>query len=138
MSTFTAAAATDRSLIFTFAPESTVPADFPERVEAAMTAAGGRVRFVELRVSDAEQEKRIDNPDRTEAGKLASLATLRAIRRQDEVTPGGFTPWRADMVIDTDASDAESSARVIRDAFGLSAVAPHEPYPEPFSDGCAV
>jgi len=103
-----------------------------------MTAAGGRVRFVELRVSDAEQEKRIENPDRTEAGKLASLATLRAIRRQDEITPGGFTPWRADMVINTDASDAESSARVIRDAFGLSAVAPHEPYPEPSSDGWAV
>jgi len=81
-------------------------------------------------VSDAEQEKRIGNPDRAAAGKLASLATLRAIRHRDPADETVGTPLRADVVVDTEASTPEESARAIRDSLGLTSVAPHQPYPE--------
>ncbi len=131
MSTFAAAAATDRSLIFTFAPERTVPSDFTDRVRACMATGDGRVHFVRLRVSDGERERRIENADRLAAGKLSSLSTLR-----DIVAPVGANPWvappiRADLVLDTDTTSAEGNARIIRDELRLASRTPHRPYPGP-------
>jgi len=57
MSVFADAARAGTSLIFTFAPESTVPPGFPGRVRKTVDDAGGRVCFVRLLVSEAEQER---------------------------------------------------------------------------------
>lgn len=80
METFTAAAATGRSMIFTFAPEASVTSDFPAHVSEAVTRSGGKVVFVALSVDDAEQERRIDSASRAEFGKLRSLELLRQLR----------------------------------------------------------
>ena len=49
------AARSGRSLIFTFAPEPSVAADFPERVTRIVAAVGGRVTFVALALPATEQ-----------------------------------------------------------------------------------
>jgi chloramphenicol 3-O-phosphotransferase len=76
----TAAAGANRSLIFTFAPEATVAADFPDRVRAEIEALGGEVIFVALTVPEAEQERRIDTPERAQFGKLRSLELLHQLK----------------------------------------------------------
>ncbi|MGO1355124.1 MAG: hypothetical protein ACTIA5_08640 [Brachybacterium tyrofermentans] len=116
LDTFAAAAQAERSLIFTFAPEETVPAGFPERATSAVRDHGGRVRFASLDVSAAEQERRIENADRKQFGKLASVETLRHLR-----TAGSFaaeTPPR-DITIDTETTAPADAAAVLADAFNL-------------------
>ncbi|MGP9680856.1 hypothetical protein [Brachybacterium sp. AOP3-A1-3] len=117
LDTFAAAADADTSLIFTFAPESTVPAGFPERAVSAVNDHGGRVRFAGLEVSAAEQERRIENADRKQFGKLASVETLRHLR-----TAGSFAGEvpPADIAIDTESVSPTDAAARLADAFGLS------------------
>jgi chloramphenicol 3-O-phosphotransferase len=74
------AAAADRSLIFTFAPEPTVAPDFAERVRTLVQSAGGEVMFVALTVPPDEQERRLTRPDRAAFGKLRSVDLLRRLR----------------------------------------------------------
>ncbi|MEL4319832.1 hypothetical protein WJX64_12525 [Leifsonia sp. YIM 134122] len=119
LQTFTAAAKADRSLIFTFTPEPTVSATFVGDAVSAVTAAGGRVDFVALAVSPAEQELRIDNPDRRRFNKLSSVDTLRAIRATES---GEVSVPPAELVIDTEHSSPEESARLISTTFGLQRV----------------
>jgi len=74
------AVAAERSLIFTFAPEKTVAADFPKRVLDLVEAGGGEVLLVALEVSAGEQERRLMRPDRADFGKLQDMDLLRARR----------------------------------------------------------
>ena len=85
METFLAAAADQRSLIFTFAPEPTVATDFPKRVQDAVEAAGGSVVFVALTVPPEEQDRRLNAPSRSAFGKLTSLDLLHSLRAQFDV-----------------------------------------------------
>ncbi len=120
-------AALGRSLSFTYAPDTTVPAGFPARVVAAVEAHGGRVRFVGLTVSHAEQERRVELPDRREFHKLDDAGWLRRSRNDPlpEAPP-------VDLEIDTDRSDPAESAAWIVQHFGLQA---QEPWPRfPFAD----
>ncbi len=80
LETFSAAAETGQSLIFTFAPESTVAEDFPARVSHLVEAAGGEVIYVALDLAPDEQERRLGNPSRAAFGKLQSLDILRSLR----------------------------------------------------------
>jgi hypothetical protein len=73
---FEAAAREGRSLIFTYAPEPSVAADFPERARALVEGLGGRVVFAALDIAVEEQRRRLTAPDRAAFGKLRSLATL--------------------------------------------------------------
>lgn len=75
-----AAARAKRSLIFTFAPEATVAADFPDRVRAEIEALGGKVTFVALTVPETEQQRRIDTPERAQFGKLRSRELLHELK----------------------------------------------------------
>ena len=75
LSVIAEAAAVDRSLVFTFTPEPTVPAGFPGRITRVVESAGGRVVWVRLLVSDHEQERRIDAADRKQFHKLTSIST---------------------------------------------------------------
>jgi chloramphenicol 3-O-phosphotransferase len=129
MRTFEAAAASDRSLIFTFAPERTVPEDFPARAADVVRAAGGRVHFVALQVSREQQEARIGNLDRRQHKKLADLGTLRSIRDADASAEHPMQPLPTDLTIDTDRSSAEQSAIAIRDAFSIAYQEAQSPYP---------
>ncbi|HIZ35018.1 MAG TPA: chloramphenicol phosphotransferase CPT family protein [Candidatus Ruania gallistercoris] len=123
---FTDAARADRSLTFTFAPEATVRPGFPERTRTAVEAHGGRVRFVQLTVSESEQERRIGAESRRAFHKLTDLDTLRRLRnyRDDVELPP------KDLEVDTDISTPERTAALIVEHFGLAAQAPAERYPD--------
>lgn len=124
LAVFTEAARHDRSLIFTFTPEDTVTAGFPARARAAVESAGGSVCFVHLRVSDAEQERRVADPSRTEFHKIASVQALRQVAAQ----PAGELP-PVDLGIDTDLTSPEESAALIAASFQLPPQAPGARYP---------
>ena len=126
LSVIAEAAAVDRSLIFTFTPEPTVPAGFPGRVARVVESAGGRVLWVRLLVSDREQESRIGASGRQQFHKLTSISTLRRLRSQ----PAAEQP-PADLDIDTEHSDPCTSADSIIEHFGLSAAPRHDRYPDP-------
>ena len=105
--TIEAAARIGRSLVFTFCPEPTVAADFPERLEALVRDAGGTVSFIRLEVSEEEQERRLVATNRT-GGKLRRVEVLRCW--QD-----GFKSAMAAMPapvlsIDTTVTTAEAAA----------------------------
>lgn len=115
LSVISDAARTGRSVIFTFAPESTVPLGFPDRLRAAVEDNGGRLCSVRLEVSERTQDARIGNVSRVEAGKLSDLQTLRAGRQN---TSSVERP-PAELVIDTDRSDPQVSAETIIRTFAL-------------------
>jgi hypothetical protein len=126
LSVIAEAAAVDRSLVFTFTPEPTVPAGFPARVARVVVSAGGRVLWVRLQVSDQEQERRIGAADRQQFHKLTSISTLRRLRSQ----PAGEQP-PADLVIETERSDPATSAAHIIGHYGLFPVPRNSRYPNP-------
>lgn len=127
---FTDAARTARSLTFTFAPEATVPVGFPRRARASVEAAGGRVCFVRLVVTEQEQERRIGNADRRQFHKLTDLATLRRLRDQG----GDVEQPPVDLEIDTGTTPPEASAALIADRFQLRPQEREPRYPEPVRD----
>ena len=126
---FEEAAREDRSLIFTFAPENTVPPDFIEETRAVIERHGGEVCFVELTVSPEEQDRRVENPDRKASNKLHSVEVLRKFR-----AAGGpaYPPIPADLVIDTETTAPAAAAERIVKAFALTPLpSPHVMYPDP-------
>lgn len=126
LATFAAAAESDRSLIFTFAPEPTVPTDFFARVVDTVQSRGGRVIFIELQVSDHEQAARLDNADRKVYGKLTDVAVLDELRRRSrQGEPFPIPP--ADVVLDTGTSSPADSARRIATELALPTHRPHSP-----------
>jgi len=80
LETIETAARTNRSMIFTFAPEPSVAPGFAERVVELVGAAGGKVMFVALTLGAEEQERRLIEPSRAEFGKLRSVEILRDLR----------------------------------------------------------
>lgn len=111
LETLAAAAAEGRSVVFTFAPEPTVAADFPERVRNLVTAHGGEVVFVALDVSPDEQERRVDSPSRRAFGKLRSAELLRSLR-SGMTAAMEMMPMPA-LRIDTEAMAPEAAAEAI-------------------------
>jgi len=120
------AARTERSIIFTFAPESTVADGFPDRLRAAVESNGGRLCSVRLEVSDRTQEARIGNASRVEAGKLSDVETLLAGRQHR--SPVEQPP--AELIIDTDRSSPEANAETIIRTFALQSEAPVVAFPD--------
>jgi chloramphenicol 3-O-phosphotransferase len=118
MTVFDTAAKSGQSLIFTFAPEPTVEPGFADRVRTVIEDAGGEVRFVQLTVSNDEQERRIVSESRKEFRKLTSLDVLRALRADFQSSETAMPA--PDLSIDTEETAPETVARRIAVAFGLS------------------
>jgi chloramphenicol 3-O-phosphotransferase len=116
LDTFRAAAQAGRSLIFTFAPEATVPDGFPARAASTVIEHGGGVHFVALFLSVDEQERRIGNDDRKRFRKLSSVDTLRRLR---SARASAVEQPPADLSIDTEELTAAAAAAKIRDEFDL-------------------
>jgi hypothetical protein len=116
---FEAAAQAGRSLIFTFAPESTVPESFPREAVEAVERHGGQVRFVGLVCDDQVREGRIEAPSRARWGKLNSLALARELRAQGS---NQFPELPAEVVVDTGAMTPGDAAERIATALGLPVV----------------
>lgn len=117
LATMGEAAASGRSLIFTFAPEPSVEAGFPERAQKAVEASGGEVSFVRLILDPAEQERRIGAESRAEFGKLRSLDILRKLRAQFDACDAAMPEPL--ITIDTKAFEPADAARQIAGAVGL-------------------
>ncbi len=117
---FSDAARAGTSLIFTFAPEPTVAAGFPRRARAAVEEAGGRVHFVRLLVSEAEQDLRVGlrvgGSSTSWAMWNCSVATGPASRELEQPP--------VDLEIDTDRSGPAETAATIATHFGLRPQAP--------------
>lgn len=111
---FAEAAAANRSVIFTFAPENTVASDFPERALSLVEGAGGSVFFIELIASVTEQERRIDAPSRARFGKLRSLELLRELRSQFDAALVAMP--KPCLSIDTTSVEPRAAAAAIADA----------------------
>ena len=110
---FGAAAREDRSLVFTFAPEPTVSADFPDRVSALIRDAGGEAAFVRLTVSSAEQERRMTEPSRREFAKLKSVELLRELRARFDFDALEAAMPAPRLVLDTMAMAPPEAAGLI-------------------------
>ncbi|WP_300579135.1 shikimate kinase [Phenylobacterium sp.] len=129
LSMFEEAARQDRPLIFTFAPERTVPDSFIAETRAAIEGHGGEVVFVELQVSSEEQMRRVEAPDRKASKKIHAREVL-----QKFIAGGGaaYPPIPADLVIDTEVMDPEAAAQRIVEALALEPLPePHVMYPDP-------
>lgn len=111
LQTFTEAARSARSLIFTFAPEATVDRHFPQRVRAAIEPLGGSVVFIALTVSPEEQERRIGDASRSEYGKLTSPDLLRELRDSFDASMRAMPA--AEFSIDTEVYDPAAAAERI-------------------------
>jgi len=116
LAVFDEAARAGRSLIFTFAPESTVRPQFIQEAAHSIERAGGRVRFVQLTCPVDEQERRVDAPSRAAFGKLRSVETLRRLRAEGAQD---FPPLPAEIVIDTGVMAPDAAARAIAYALAL-------------------
>lgn len=112
--TFVEAALAGHSLIFTYAPETTVTSDFLPRVISSVEGAGGKVRFVRLTISDEEQERRISNADRAQHGKLVSVEALRELRAMFRAAEQAMP--EPVVSVDTGAIPPESAAKMIAEA----------------------
>jgi len=108
---FEGAAQEGRSFVFTFLPESTVSERFSGEALRVVEQAGGAVFFVELTCSDETVLARLDQPGRSQFGKLTSAEEYRLLAAQ-----GAFAyPEMPPSVIDvaTDAVSAEEAASLI-------------------------
>jgi hypothetical protein len=113
---FDAAAKAGRSMIFTFAPESSVPASFVRETVETIERSGGKVRFVALTCADAVREARIEAPSRKAWRKLSSLALARELRAAGADV---FPALPAELSLDTGALGPDEAAARIAEALGL-------------------
>lgn len=119
MAGFETAGSAGKSLVFTFAPEPTVPDGFPERVQELIARHRGEVKFVRLVISREEQERRIANDSRKEFRKLVSLDLLRELREAFAQSEAEMPA--ANLVVDSEIDDPEMAARRIMAAFDIRA-----------------
>lgn len=111
MDAFEAAAAEDKSLIFTFQPENSVNPDFPAKVQNVVEGVGGRVTFVHLHLSREGQLARVENADRANFGKLRDVEILKANLDQFEASTRAMPA--ADITIETEQMSAYDAAELI-------------------------
>ena len=103
-----AAAEKLNGLIFTFAFDRTVRADFVEKTREIIESAGGEILFVELRCSEEELERRIEHPSRRRFGKLSSAGQFRELKEAGAFADPGIPPGR--LVLDTTELSAPDAA----------------------------
>jgi deoxyadenosine/deoxycytidine kinase len=104
-------------LIFTFAPEKTVPEDFPEKVKNLFAENGGKVIFVELKCSVEELEKRLADSSRAKFGKLNSVDFFRELNSQGVFNNPKIT---ADFAVDTTNLSPSETANIIAKKLNLA------------------
>jgi chloramphenicol 3-O-phosphotransferase len=116
MAMFHEAVRLDRSLIFTFTPERSVPGGFVPELTQLVRGAGGRILFVRLLCGREEQERRIENPSRAEFRKLRSLEVLRQMWDEGE-GPEALPP--SDLTVDTEQLSPREAAKAIAKVLNL-------------------
>ena len=114
---FEEAAANGVSLVFTFVYAHPQDAPHVERMCGYFEAQGGRALLVRLFCEREELERRVTRPGRAEAGKLASLDTLREVMsRHDLFSP---VPGRESFEVDNTGLAPDEVARLVIDHYHL-------------------
>jgi hypothetical protein len=121
LAAFREAANAGQSLIFTFAPERTVRAEFIGETIATVERHGGRVVFVALTCSSAEIERRIESPSRAEFCKLKSGRLFRDLSAAGAFD---FPPLPEVLTLDTGRFSPSETATQIRDYLAQDAANP--------------
>jgi len=116
LAAFAEAARADRSLIFTFNPERTVTEEFIQSAIDVVESAGGHVVFAELTCSEAELERRMEEPSRKEFGKLASLEQYRSLKSAGAFQ---FPKLPNEISVDTTNQSPAVTAKVIAERLPL-------------------
>lgn len=107
-----AAAENLNGLIFTFAFDRTVRRGFIENTREIIESSGGEVLFVELRCSEEELERRIENPSRRSFGKLSSAGQFRELKEAGAFVDPGIPAGR--LVLDTtELSGPDAAGRIV-------------------------
>jgi chloramphenicol 3-O-phosphotransferase len=122
LAAFAEAARHGVSLIFTFNPERTVRERFVSDTVSTVESAGGQVVFVELTCTEAELEKRMEDPSRKEFGKLASVELYRSLKGAGAFD---FSRLPDGLAFDTTNQAPAATARAIAQA--ISSRTPSEP-----------
>jgi len=110
LAAFAAAARAGTSLIFTFNPERSVREEFIQQTIDCITAAGGRVIFVELTCVAEQLEQRLEAASRKEFGKLTSLEQYRSLQAAGAFQ---FPKLPSGLTVDTTNSTPANTARLI-------------------------
>jgi predicted kinase len=102
----------NRSLVFTFKPQSAIRSSFISHACVIIERLGGEVVFVELTCPEETIEARIENEDRRTIGKLSSLAEYQRLRDQ-----GAFQfrtmPTPAVKIDTSQCSPSEAAGRIV-------------------------
>ena len=112
LAAFAEAARNEVSLIFTFNPERTVRESFIAETLAAVAEVGGQVIFVELTCSEAELERRMEEPSRSEFGKLSSADQYRELKAAGAFN---FPSLPNGISVDTTNQTPADSAKLINE-----------------------
>ena len=112
---FAVAAREKVSLIFTFVPETSLAADFVDRIRAAVEAGGGRLRLVALTSDEPTLDARLNAPSRAEFAKLKDIAQMRDLRAQGWLN---YAMPPSELTIDTGKLSPDEAATAI--AAGLA------------------
>ncbi|HEX8285325.1 MAG TPA: AAA family ATPase [Pyrinomonadaceae bacterium] len=107
------------SLVFTFVYSHPQDAPFVERVCRLVESEGGRALLVHLTCAREELERRLPRPERTPAGKLTSLDTLRELLESHDFF--SRVPGRESLEIDNTALAPVEVARLIAGHYHLPA-----------------
>jgi chloramphenicol 3-O-phosphotransferase len=110
LATFAAAARNNVSLIFTFAPERTVPNRFIQDTLDVVGGAGGQVIFVGLTCAEDEQKRRMEDASRKELGKLSSAEEYQSLK---DAGAFHFPQLPNGLLLDTTNQLPAESARLI-------------------------
>jgi len=115
LSVIAAACESERpGLIFTFAPEATVRAEFIPRLVDLIARKGSEVEFVELTCPLAELKQRMENPSRLKYQKLASISLFEELHANG-VFDALQMPEPAVSIDTSVCTPAESAALIVRE-----------------------
>lgn len=117
MGVFEEAARGGVSLVFTFVYACPEDTPFVERVCGLVEGLGGRVLLVRLFCAREELERRLPQPDRALASKLASLDTLREVTARHDIFSS--VPGRESFEVDNTSLAPDEVARLVAEHYHL-------------------
>jgi hypothetical protein len=115
---FEEASKAHQSFIFTFSPEASVAPGLIAELCATIQSGGGKVHFVQLACSRETILARMGDAGRAKFGKLTDPELFKAVEARGAFNFPALP--RSTVVVDTDQYDAETAARIITDAVGVS------------------
>jgi len=113
---FKSAANAQQSFIFTFHPEKNVAPSLIEKLQSIVEDCGGHVHYIQPKCAEAVTLERLDQPSRTQFGKLQDRALYQSLSANGSFD---FPPLPAELEIDTETTNPEVAAKTIKNKLQL-------------------